>query len=239
VTVSSNPKTFVLVHGAWHGGWVYTRLAEILRRYGHRVYTPTLTGLAERSHIQHPGINCSTHIQDILNLIKWEQLSDIVLAGWSYGGAVVTGVADRIPDKISSLVFLDSSVSDSGVTRLEGSLDPDHRALFIGLAGDSGGLWIPPMPAKAFGIINPADAAMVDALCTPQPLATFTERLVFSGAYQKRKTCVFGLDWERPLRKAYERVKDDADYAVHVVPGGHHVMLDATQQVADILMNAA
>jgi pimeloyl-ACP methyl ester carboxylesterase len=235
----SASRTFVLVHGAWHGGWVYARLAEMLRARGHRVFTPTLTGLCERSHVQHPGINCSTHIQDVLNLMKWEQLSDVVLAGWSYGGYVVTGVADRVPDKIASLVFLDSSVPRSGVNLLEASLNAEQRAHFIGGTGDYGGLWVPPMPAKAFGIVSPADAALVDALCTPQPLGTFTERLTFSGAYKKRKTCVFGLDWEHPLRAAYERVKADKDYTVHVVPGGHHVMLDATRQVADILVASA
>ena len=101
---------FVLVHGAWIGGWCWRPNAQALRKAGHEVFTPTLTGLGERSHLMNPGINLDTHIADIVNVIKHEELSDVVLVGHSYGGMVVTGVADTLADKIRSLVYLDARV---------------------------------------------------------------------------------------------------------------------------------
>jgi pimeloyl-ACP methyl ester carboxylesterase len=112
-------STFVLVHGAWHGGWCYGRVAERLRAAGHRVLTPTLTGLGERSHLCSRSVNLTTHIADVVNLIKWEQLQRVTLVGHSYGGVVVTGVADTIPERISSLVYLDAFVPKDGQCMLD------------------------------------------------------------------------------------------------------------------------
>ncbi len=171
---------------------------------------------------------------------KWEQLTDVVLVGWSYGGYVVTGVADRIPDKIASLVYLDSSIPQSGKSLLEASLDPQGLASFMAMAAGLGGLWLPPLSAKMFGVMNAADAAMVDALSTPQPLATLAERLTFKGTYTKRKTAIFAFDWELALRAAHEKVKNDKSYTVHVVEKcGHHIMLDAPDRLTDLLTASA
>ena len=89
-----DPINFVLVHGAWHGGWCYARVRDILSAEGHRVFTPTLTGLGERSHLMSKNINLDTHITDVVNVIKWENLSDVVLCGHSYGGWIISGVAE-------------------------------------------------------------------------------------------------------------------------------------------------
>lgn len=105
---------FVLVHGAWHGGWCWKRVARILRAKGHEVYTPSLTGLAERSHLVNRNVNLETHILDIVNLLQWEELSDVVLCGHSYGGQVITGAADRSADRIGALVYLDAFVPENG-----------------------------------------------------------------------------------------------------------------------------
>src|SRR5580704_13879861 len=94
-------STFVLVHGAWHGGWCWKRVRKALQAQGHEVFTPTLTGVAERSHLLSPQVNLETHIDDVANLIQWEELSDVVLCGHSYGGCVISGVADRIPDRMA------------------------------------------------------------------------------------------------------------------------------------------
>src|SRR5271167_937589 len=107
-------STFVLVHGAWHGGWCYKRVAQLLREAGHEIYTPTLTGVGERVHLMTPAVTLDTHIQDILNVIRFEELADVVLCGHSYGGMVITGVADKVPDKIRSLVYLDAFVPNDG-----------------------------------------------------------------------------------------------------------------------------
>ena len=93
------PATFVLVHGAWHGGWCYARVADILRARGHRVFTPTMTGLGERSHLASADITLSLHVTDIVNVLRWEDLRDVVLCGHSYGGLVISGVVEAVPER--------------------------------------------------------------------------------------------------------------------------------------------
>src|SRR5712671_3597852 len=102
------PRTFVLVHGSWHGGWCWSRVARILRKHGHDVYAPTLTGLGERSHLMSGLITLDTHVTDVVNVIKWENLENITLVGHSYAGFVISGVAERALPAISSIVFLDA-----------------------------------------------------------------------------------------------------------------------------------
>lgn len=101
-------QTYVLVHGGGHGGWCYQPLARILRAAGHEVYTPTLTGLGERSHLLSTGIDLDTQIQDVVSVLEFEDLDNVILVGHSYGGLVVTGAADRVPDRVGHLVYLDS-----------------------------------------------------------------------------------------------------------------------------------
>lgn len=106
--------TFVLVHGGWCGGWIWRPMKKLLLAAGHRVHTPTLTGLGERSHLQSTDIDLNVHIADVENLVKWEDLSDIRLVGHSYGGFVITGVASRMPDAIWKLVYIDAYTIDNG-----------------------------------------------------------------------------------------------------------------------------
>jgi len=106
----TSSKTFVLVHGAWHGGWCWRRVSDLLEKKGHKVFTPTMTGLGERCHLIDPKVNLATHITDIVNVIKWEGLKDIVLVGHSYGGSIISGVAEQASDTIGSIVFLDAFV---------------------------------------------------------------------------------------------------------------------------------
>src|SRR5262249_15229204 len=106
--------TFVLVHGAWHGGWRWRDVAARLRRAGHDVYAPSLTGLGERAHLARPGIALDDHVQDVVALLQMEALSEVVLVGHSYGGMVVTGAADREAARIRRLVYLDAFVPESG-----------------------------------------------------------------------------------------------------------------------------
>ena len=101
---SGSMSTYVLVHGAWHGAWCWKRVRKALQAAGHDVFTPTLTGVGERSHLNSAQVNLGTHIADVVNLIRWEELTDVVLCGHSYGGCVVSGVADRLPDRIRALV---------------------------------------------------------------------------------------------------------------------------------------
>ena len=120
--------TFVLVHGAWHGSWCWKRVRQALQDAGHDVFTPTLTGVGERSHLLSLHVNLETHIDDVVNLIRWEDLSDVVLCGHSYGGCVISGVADRVPDRIRALVYLDAFVLRDGQS-LHDTLPPAQRDL--------------------------------------------------------------------------------------------------------------
>jgi len=101
--------TYVLVHGGGHGGWCYQRVSRILREAGHEVHAPSLTGLGERAHLLRPGIDLDLQITDVVNLVHYEDLRDVILVGHSYGGMVVTGVADRASDRIGRLVYLDAA----------------------------------------------------------------------------------------------------------------------------------
>jgi pimeloyl-ACP methyl ester carboxylesterase len=112
---TGQPKTFVLVHGAWHGGWCWRRVADRLRHDGHAVFTPTLTGLGERSHLLQPGIDLATHVADVVNLMQWERLSEVVLCGHSYGGFVISGVAEQMSAAIRAIVFLDAFLPNAAI----------------------------------------------------------------------------------------------------------------------------
>ena len=106
--------TYVIVHGAWGGGWAFKEVERLLRADGHTVYLPTLTGQGEKVHLATPDINLTTHITDIANVILWEDLHDVVLVGHSYGGAVITGVVDRVPDRIKHVIYLDAAILNDG-----------------------------------------------------------------------------------------------------------------------------
>jgi pimeloyl-ACP methyl ester carboxylesterase len=109
-----HPSTYVIVHGAWGGGWQWKKVGTLLTADGHLVYRPTLTGLGERVHLASPDLTLTTHITDIVNVILWENLHDVVLVGHSYGGMVITGVMDRVPDRIRRVIFVDAVVPDDG-----------------------------------------------------------------------------------------------------------------------------
>ena len=106
--------TFVIVHGAWAGGWEHKKLAEALQADGHTVYRVTLTGQGERSHLASPDVDLSLHIQDVVNFIEWENLHDVVLVGHSYGGMVITGVADRVASRLKHIIYLDAFLPENG-----------------------------------------------------------------------------------------------------------------------------
>jgi len=220
-------ETFVLVHGAWHGGWCWKRVVERLAAKGNRVYAPSLTGLADRSHLLSEAVNLSTHVADVANLIRWEELKDVVLVGHSYGGMVVTGVADKLPERIACLVYLDAYVPESG----QSMQDLRPRELPNALTVD-------PTSAETFRV-NERDRAWVDRLCTPHPVACVTERLLLSGAYRavRRKIYVRAAGYPHPAFAAtYERVKGDPGWVAHALPCGHDVMVDMPDALAEILL---
>ncbi|MGI4814836.1 MAG: alpha/beta fold hydrolase [Janthinobacterium lividum] len=170
---------FVLIHGGWHGGWCYAETARLLRQQGYDVYAPSLTGLGDRSHLVSRTIDLSTHIDDIVNLIKWEDLRNVVLCGHSYGGLVISGVADRARDRVSLLTYLDALLPQSGQS-MHDVLPLDRAERFRSWAAERGFGWlVPPTPASIF--VNRKEAiAWVDSLCVPHPLRCFEEPVRFS-----------------------------------------------------------
>jgi pimeloyl-ACP methyl ester carboxylesterase len=228
--------TFVLVHGSWHGGWCYARVARLLRAAGHDVFTPTLTGMGERSHLAGFEINLDTHIRDIVNVLTYDNLSDVILCGHSYGGIVITGVAGDVPERVKTLFYLDAFVPLSGQSFFD-VVPPEIRTWFLSLAAQNGGR-VPPIPAAAFNV-NAADAAWVDSICGPQSLASFAQavRIGVEAVRVSRRTYVFasanGMETFRPI---YERLRPDKDWTVHSIPCGHDVMLDSPAELAALLL---
>jgi len=166
-----NQTTYLPVHGAWHGSWCWKRVRNKLRAAGHQVFTPTLTGLGERSHFNSAAVSLSTHIADVVNLIRWEGLSDVILCGHSYGGNVITGVADQIPEGIPTLVYLDAFVPENGECLFDLPA-PEHAQLIPVQAQTAGDGWtVPPVPAERFNV-NLRDAAWVNTQCTSQSIAS-------------------------------------------------------------------
>jgi pimeloyl-ACP methyl ester carboxylesterase len=232
--------TYVLVHGAWGGGWKFARVAERLRKRGHIVFTPTLTGAGERSHLLRGDINLTTHVTDVLNVIRYEDLSDVVLLGHSYGGMVITQAADAIADRIAALVYLDAFVPEDGQSLFDLNI-PANTQMFLERAGGNGGLLIPPPPAKAYFNVNDNDAARVDALAAPQPIGTMIEKVKLTGAYRnvKRNIYVHGavLPRESPFKRFYEAAKTKG-WDAHALPCGHDIMLDRPDELTEILDGA-
>jgi pimeloyl-ACP methyl ester carboxylesterase len=232
--------TFVLVHGAWSGGWCYFKVAERLRALGHRVFAPTLTGQGERSHLSSGAINLSTHITDVLNVFHYEKLNDVVLAGHSYGGMVITGVGDRIAERIRALVYLDAFLPEDGQSLFDINV-PANTQRFMQNAGTIGGLAVPPPPAAFFNV-NAADAPRVDELATPFPIGCFVEKLKLTGKHKAIEKHVYVhstvLPRESPFRPFYERVKDDPAWSAHTLACGHDAMLDMPDDVTAILLGA-
>lgn len=234
-------STFVLVHGAWHGSWCWKRVRKILQAEGHEVFTPTLSGVSDRSHIVSRDMNLDTHIDDVVNLIRWEELSDIVLCGHSYGGAVVTGVADRVPEKIGTLVYLDAFVPEDGES-VQQHIPPEQFAqLLEGTKAVGDGWKMPPIPAEVFQL-NEADRDWVDSQVTLQPIATFQQPISLSGDVGKISNVTYiratGFEEGSPfppfLAKARARGWD-----AHEIDCGHDVMVDKPQELSRLLIAAA
>jgi len=233
------PKTFVLVHGAWRGGWCWRRVADLLAARGHKVFTPTLTGLGERSHLMSISIRLATHVADVGNVIQWEDLNDIVLVGHSYAGFVISGVTEQVPKAVASLVFLDAFVPETGQALVD--LTAPATREVIEAARQRGDVAVHPRPAEFFKV-NEKDRAWMDAMCTPHPTATMLEGLTLTGARERvpKKAYVRARDYPNPaFDAAYEKLKSNPAWRVYEVPCGHDVMVDMPERLTEILLEAA
>jgi pimeloyl-ACP methyl ester carboxylesterase len=238
-TAQAMRKTFVLVHGAWHGGWCWRRVADLLETKGHKVFVPTMTGLGERSHLLDAKVNLATHITDIVNVIKWEGLSDIILVGHSYGGVIINGVAEQAGDKISSIVFLDAFVPENGDSLESGASQPVRDA--IATAKGRGEHALKAVPAAVFRV-NEKDRAWVDAMCTPQPIATLTDKATVTGAREKiaKKTYIRAKGYPSvPFDTALAKYKGNTGWKTFEMTAGHDAMVDQPAELTDILISVS
>ena len=164
-----NGRTFLVAHGAWSAGWAWRKMHPRMAAVGHRLITPTYTGLGEREHLANPSIDLETHVQDVLGVIKFEQLEDFILIGHSYGGMVATVVADRVPERISRVAYLDAFVPRDGQAMID-LLSPENAARVRSVAESGDGWRLPsnPIPADT----SPEDAQWLQSLRLPQPLQT-------------------------------------------------------------------
>ena len=221
--------TIVLVHGAWHGGWCWRRVAPRLRAAGHEVYTPTLTGLGERSHLRPEDLDLDTHIQDIVNVFDYEDLEAVTLVGHSYGGMVVTGVADRVSARIASIVYLDAYVGHDGKSLLDiaGSrpdLEGDHWA----------------ETDRTFGVTGPDDLAWLRTKQTAHPLRTMNTKLNLAKAIEDHDfplTYVLAAgETTGILPTMADGLRDDERWRVIDLPTGHDMMVTMPEEVTQIIL---
>ncbi len=236
-------SVFVLVHGAWHGGWCWDRVRPLLESEGHRVFTPTLTGLAERAHLLTRDVNLSTHIRDVVDLIVDEDLHDVVLVGHSYAGQVISGVVRHVRDRLRHVAYLDANFPLDGETGLEAGLAYDLKT-WADQGGDGWRIPVPkPVKGSLMGVAEPSDVQWLLTRLTDHPLATFEEQVSLDpddpfpipGSYIRCTTR--GMRRAGPERNA-ERVQR-MGWPVMEIETGHDVMITEPERTAEFLLQAA
>jgi pimeloyl-ACP methyl ester carboxylesterase len=242
----SSMANIVLVHGAWHGAWCYRHTAAALRRMGHDVFTPTHTGVGERAHMAGETITLETHIRDVAGCIEAEEISDIILVGHSYGGMVITGVADRMADRIKALVYLDAFVpgdGDSLMALLHKAVEPPVAAQFIasfrGAALEKNSGMTHPLTAEMLHV-SPVNREWVNRRCVPQALATFEMPVLLSGKIENVKQRVYILadGWDpSPFRYFAKKYTGAPEWDVIKLRSGHDVMVDLPNELAAAIAN--
>jgi len=233
-------QTYVLLHGAWHGGWCWRFVAHDLRGRGHRVFTPTQTGVGERKHLLTPDITQETFVQDLLNVLEMEELAQVILVGHSFGGLAISGAADRVPERIRRLVYLDSVILQDGQT-VFGVLPADVVAARRKLALEQGhGVAMPIPPVSAFGI--PEDhprATWVRRHLTPHPVSTYETPLRLKHPVGNGRPCTYIACTEpfyEPLAGVREWVKAAPGWEWQEIATGHDAMVTAPEMLTEMLV---
>ena len=229
------------MHGAFHGGWCWRAVTPILEANGHRVLTPTLTGLGDRIAEATEEVGLSTHVADILSLYKQENLEDTVLVGHSYGGPVVAGAADAIAEKILALIYLDAVIPINGKSVLDFQYEERRKSLLEQAAGFNG--WqIPAPPASFYGVIDPEQQRWVDQHLTPQPLKCFSEPSTVTGVWSSIDRIAYIRCTTPPLpyMDQFQKFSEQhSDWDIYEMVTGHDCMISEPEELAEILMRYA
>ena len=232
-------KTFVLLHGAWHGGWCWRAVAALLRAHGHAVTTPTQTGLGERRHLFSGAITLETFVQDLVQHLEAEEIDDAILVGHSFGGLGISGTADRVPGRIRHLVYLDSLVLEDGQAPFDimpETVVDSRRKL---AAEQGGGLFIPIPPISAFGV--PEDhplAPWMRRRMTPHPLSTYETPLRLRHPFGNGlpRTYIAAADPAYPALGAIQaRLRAQPGWDWREIATGHNAMVTAPEALAAML----
>jgi pimeloyl-ACP methyl ester carboxylesterase len=243
--------TYVLVGGAWLGSWAWQPVTRQLRERGHDVHPVTLTGLGDRSHLATPETDLDTYLDDVVNLVEFEDLHDIVLVGHSYAGQVVTGVSDRVPERIARLVYLDAGPSPDGAAFMD-LQPPEARALIERLVDQAGDGWRIPLPAweDLEGImgaslegLGPDERARMRARAVAQPVRTWTQPLALRNPARDQLPKAL-ISCSIPLAQVKELIAAGHPWFAELagpqwslleLPTGHWPMFSVPQPLAGLL----
>jgi len=236
--------TIVIVHGAGTGGWLWQRVRRLLQAAGHEMYTPTHTGVGERAHLAGQGIGLTTHIQDIAAVLAYEELSDVMLVGHSYGGMVISGVAGEAPERVAQLIYLDAFVPADGQAMFD-FMPPAMRAAWEQQAQTIGDGWkVPPLAHQTAGRVD-ADGlseAEIQQLLRrrlPQSLKTYTEPVRITNPAMARLPRTFIYCTDKPAGDPFGHIaagiRGSANWRYHEMPTGHFPMLTMPHRLAGLL----
>lgn len=229
---ASAQSTYVIVHGAWGGSWQFKNTGKLLHEAGQTVYRPTLTGLGERHHLYNPEVNLTTHITDVVNTILFENLTDVILVGHSYGGMVITGVADSLPDRIKKVVYLDAIIPEENKSAIQSLGMEESQASNSFKVSD--GVIVPAWVRDT--TITPRDV--------PHPVATFVQPLAYSAARLSNipKTYIFTYENSRggkekdDFYRFYQRAKNE-NWKIVELEASHNPQIDKLQELVAILLD--
>ncbi|MGQ0511366.1 MAG: alpha/beta fold hydrolase [Betaproteobacteria bacterium] len=228
--------TFLVCHGAWSAGWAWKKMRPLLRAKGHELYTPTYTGLGERSHLARRDVDLEAHIADVLGVLKYENLSKVVLVGHSYGGMVATGVADRAPERIAHLVYVDAFAPRDGQSLLDLTTEENRKNVREGANREGEGWRIPPSPI-------PPDTAAADLPWllerrTMQPLKSFEQKIKLTGAVDTLPRTYIYCTISRPgdvFRQFRDRASAEPGWRCIDLNASHSPNVTAPAELAGIL----
>jgi pimeloyl-ACP methyl ester carboxylesterase len=235
--------TYVLVHGGHHGGWCYQKVARLLRAAGHEVHAPTLTGLGERRHLLSPEVDLEMHVTDVVNLLTYEDLHGVVLAGHSYGGMVITGVADRARERIKELVYLDAahpqngeSLADAAAQIMDVCRDWVREVDDVELV-----TWPQTLEPAFFGVTDPLDAAWMKARLHLHPWRCYTQKLQLQNEAAVRRLPRTDIDCTPNVRTFDARRLAERELADRAweIDTGHDLMVTEPEKLAEMLLRLA
>jgi pimeloyl-ACP methyl ester carboxylesterase len=228
-------STFVLLHGAWHGGWCWSRVSSRLRDRGHQVFSPTFTGVSDRAHVLSRGVGLGTHIEDVTSLIDAEGLQDVVLVGHSYAGMVVSGVAEARPDALRLRVHLDAFMPRNGEAGIDLLPETVAHHYYESVAGPGFGWLIPPRSLGVLGVTEQADHDWLTPRLTPQPWATYGDRIALTDVEAGVPgTYIECVDWMRVFHSQSDRARARG-WTVDEIHTGHEAMVTAPDELATLL----